>query len=88
MVLKKEIALKVYMRDNWKCRHCNFTSGLQPHHVIFKSQRGSDELNNLICLCYSCHHGLHEHNLKLYILKVLEDNVLVKFKRKGDWKPK
>jgi 5-methylcytosine-specific restriction endonuclease McrA len=87
MALNPKIAKKVFERDGWKCRSCRFTSGLHPHHIVFKSQQGKDVLNNLITLCYSCHQGVHDHNLKLDIKEVLEDNVVVKFIRIGGWKP-
>lgn len=33
------------------------------HHIIFKSQGGKDEINNLIALCRSCHNMAHSRTL-------------------------
>ncbi len=87
MALNPKIAKQVYVRDGWKCRHCKWTAGLHPHHIIFKSQGGKDELSNLITLCFACHRGVHDGNLKLDIKEILKDNVVVRFIRIGGWKP-
>ena len=34
----------------------------QLHHVVYKSQGGKDEVNNLAPLCMSCHDGHHCRN--------------------------
>ena len=83
-MLDRLLAIKVFVRDNWKCRHCNFRNGIDPHHIIFKSHGGEDTLENLITLCRSCHTGIHDGNLKL----VGKDaNKEVKFIRRKGWKP-
>ena len=55
----------IYRRDGFACALCGDPRHLQIHHVIPRSQGGSDFPENLICLCSSCHalaHGtdLHE----------------------------
>jgi HNH endonuclease len=35
------------------------------HHVIFRSQNGSDEQTNLLTLCKTCHDGLHAGTITL-----------------------
>jgi 5-methylcytosine-specific restriction endonuclease McrA len=58
----------VLTRDNYICQHCKGKSKdkrLEVHHIIFRSQNGSDEEANLITLCKTCHDGLHAGNLKL-----------------------
>lgn len=87
MTLNHKIAQKVFMRDKYQCRHCKFTDGLHPHHVIFKSQQGEDVLNNLLTMCYQCHRAIHDGKLKIDILEKTEDNLVVKFRRIGGWKP-
>lgn len=52
----------VLNRDNYTCRCCkgkHKDSKLEVHHIIFKSQGGSDEESNLITLCHTCHKDLH-----------------------------
>ena len=34
------------------------------HHIVFKSQGGSDEADNLVALCLVCHGKRHNLNLK------------------------
>ena len=52
----------VLNRDNYKCQYCKSKrkdSKLEVHHIIFRSQGGSDEESNLITLCHTCHTDLH-----------------------------
>lgn len=46
-------------RDNYTCRHCGATDGLQAHHiepfVTFASYLEANALDNLITLCLVCH---------------------------------
>jgi len=77
----------VYARDNWHCRHCNNSSGLDPHHVVFKSAGGEDVSSNLLTLCRKCHDDVHGGRLKIEIVAVTEDNLEVKFWKQKGWKP-
>ena len=53
-----------------------------------RSHGGKDELNNLITLCPCCHlEGVHRVNLLIEVIEVLENDLIVKFTRKGNWKP-
>ena len=55
-------------RDGHKCQHCNGRtkdSKLEVHHIIFRSHGGSDDSDNLITLCHTCHKKLHEGKIKL-----------------------
>lgn len=59
---------EVYARDNWLCQDCGTkclnTSDsklypkrkIQAHHIIGRRDGGSDDLENLVTLCMSCHH--------------------------------
>lgn len=52
----------VLNRDNYTCQNCkgkHKDSKLEVHHIVFRSQSGSDEENNLITLCHTCHKNLH-----------------------------
>jgi len=47
-------------RDNYTCQKCKTKNvKLHVHHIIFRSNNGTDEPNNLITLCESCHDKLH-----------------------------
>lgn len=53
----------VLNRDGYKCQCCkgkHMDSKLEVHHIIFRSQGGSNEAENLITLCHTCHKALHD----------------------------
>jgi len=58
----------VLTRDNYTCQNCkgrSKDSKLEVHHIIFRKDAGSDEHDNLITLCKTCHDGLHDGNISL-----------------------
>ena len=58
----------ILTRDNYTCQHCKGKkkdSKLEVHHIIFRSDGGSDDKDNLITLCSSCHYDLHHNKIKL-----------------------
>ena len=62
--------VKAYIRyrDGYKCQVCKGKSGdsvLHVHHIVFRSQGGTDNPNNLITLCETCHKGIHDGSLKV-----------------------
>ena len=53
----------VLSRDEYKCQYCknkHKDSKLEVHHIVFRSNGGSDEPENLITLCHTCHKALHK----------------------------
>src|SRR6185369_13043032 len=48
---------RIFERDGWRCRvpGCTSRRNLQVHHVVFRSQGGGDEDDNLAVLC-AAHH--------------------------------
>lgn len=86
--LSTKLTRAVYLRDRWKCRYCGSRNSLHPHHVIFKSQGGTDTMDNLLTLCASCHMGgIHARKLEIVILKLLPDDLIVQFIPKKGWQP-
>jgi hypothetical protein len=58
----------VLNRDSHTCQCCNGKhkdSKLEVHHIIYRSQGGSDEESNLITLCHTCHKDLHAGKITL-----------------------
>ena len=52
----------VLNRDGYTCQCCkgrHKDGKLEVHHIVFRSRGGSDEENNLITLCHTCHKDLH-----------------------------
>jgi 5-methylcytosine-specific restriction endonuclease McrA len=59
---------KVLNRDNYICQYCKGKkkdSKLEVHHIIYHSNGGSDEEDNLITLCHTCHKCVHIGIVKL-----------------------
>lgn len=59
---------KVLDRDRYTCQCCrgkHKDSKLEVHHIIYKSNGGSDEEDNLITLCSICHYNVHHGKQKL-----------------------
>ena len=62
----------VLIRDNYTCQCCKTKKGtLHVHHKIYRSQGGSDDIENLITLCEDCHKKLHRGELKEFESKLL-----------------
>lgn len=62
--------LKAYIlsRDNYTCQHCKGKSKdpkLQCHHIVLRSNGGTNTPENLITLCETCHTVLHVGKIKL-----------------------
>lgn len=47
-----------YERDNGQCVLCGAPAS-EVHHIVFRSQLGLSNLNNLACLCRDCHNKAH-----------------------------
>ncbi|AKB73386.1 hypothetical protein MSLAZ_0125 [Methanosarcina lacustris Z-7289] len=68
--LKGFYNVKAYVldRDGYTCQHCRGKSKdfrLHCHHIVFRSQKGTDTPENLITLCETCHKALHNGEFKL-----------------------
>ena len=54
----------VLSRDNYTCQICGAqNTQLQVHHIRFRSQGGSDSMENLTTLCKDCHEKIHKNEL-------------------------
>ena len=48
------------VRDNYTCQCCGKKNcRLEVHHIKFRSDEGSDDLENLVTLCKDCHDAIH-----------------------------
>ena len=47
------------------CEHCGKggKSGFNIHHIKYKSRGGTDDIENLMCLCVKCHDMAHKELL-------------------------
>ncbi len=58
-------------RHKCQCPGCDHTQFLEVHHIVPRSKGGSNHLDNLLCICSSCHKLLHDG-------KLLSSGLLVK----------
>ena len=68
----------VLNRDNYTCQCCkgkHKDNKLEVHHIIFRSQGGSDEESNLITLCHTCHKNLHSGKVNLKLKGKMKGNL-------------
>lgn len=64
--ISNQIRKAVYRRDGFRCALCDDVRGLQIHHVVRRSQGGTDYPHNLITLCWRCHAVAHGTRLPEY----------------------
>ena len=56
----------VLHRDNYTCQCCSKKHvRFEVHHIIFRSQGGTDDERNLITVCKECHDAIHSGELVL-----------------------
>lgn len=58
----------VLNRDNYTCQCCRGKrkdSKLEVHHIVYRSNGGSDEEGNLTTLCHTCHKAVHSGKITL-----------------------
>ena len=67
MTIPRETLEALWRRADGVCEECHHPPrdfrGLEPHHIIFKSHGGTDDLENLLALDGKCHaakHGIKE----------------------------
>jgi len=60
--------VKAYVlhRDGYQCQKCKTKKDkLHVHHIIFRSNRGTNMPSNLVVLCSDCHEKLHNGEFKI-----------------------
>ena len=55
----RQLQVLVLRRDNFTCQKCGRHTLAPPHHIIKRSQGGSDTMDNLVTLCMDCHEREH-----------------------------
>lgn len=69
----------IFRRDGWMCRKCGSRHSLTPHHLVKRSQLGSDTFGNVITLCIGDHEAVERNELKIEVV-----DVVVTFKKAGE----
>lgn len=68
---KKRKRRKIAQRDGAGCLLCGYNEDiLTLHHVVKKSDGGSDHLDNLVLLCEDCHCYWHQNEASDFFLWV------------------
>ncbi len=52
--IPEEVRREVWERCHGRCEYCG-KKAVDPHHIVPRSQNGSNEKENLIALCRKCH---------------------------------
>ncbi len=68
-----KVRANIYERDRFRCRGCAKPAE-EIHHMIFRSQGGTDDPSNLVALCQDCHqqaHGLRSGKLPAWVLQAM-----------------
>jgi len=67
----KKFVQSIFTRDSWACRHCGARQALTPHHLVKRSQLGSDTPGNAITLCIEDHEAVERNELKIEVVDVV-----------------
>lgn len=65
-----EIKKEIIIRDGKECKLCYKSCDdkeVQVHHIVPVSNKGTDDYNNLIVLCNSCHTKVHQIGWENYV---------------------
>ena len=64
--IPNSVRRSVYRRDGYRCALCDSATGLQIHHIVHRSEGGSNHPQNLITLCWKCHAVAHGTRMPEY----------------------
>ncbi|HTO98141.1 MAG TPA: HNH endonuclease, partial [Myxococcales bacterium] len=77
--------MRIFGRDRFRCQvpGCS-RPALHLHHIDYRSQGGSDDEENLLCLC-TAHHlfGIHEERLR--VTGTAPDKLIWEFGLRRSW---
>lgn len=66
--LDENLRIACLMRDGYQCQQCHKRHcRLEAHHLVYREYGGKDTLDNVLTLCQSCHHKLHQGKLTLKV---------------------
>ena len=64
-------------RDNYTCQCCGKKNiRLEVHHIIYRSNGGNNDENNLITLCENCHNNVHDGKLIINNMNIIRSQLL------------
>lgn len=71
--MDSRLRTSIFERDRHRCRGCA-KSADEVHHIVFRSQGGTDDPSNLVAICRGCHeqaHGRRGGKLPAWVLKAM-----------------
>lgn len=71
--MNNKLRAKIFERDRFRCRGCA-KQAEEIHHIIFRSQGGTDDEANLVAICRDCHdlaHGKRSGVLPAWVLQAM-----------------
>jgi hypothetical protein len=69
--LDENLRIACLMRDGYQCQQCGKRKcRLEAHHLIYREHGGKDTLPNLLTLCETCHHMVHQGAITLKVTGV------------------
>jgi hypothetical protein len=69
--LDENLRIACLMRDGYQCQQCGKRKcRLEAHHLIYREHGGKDTLLNLLALCETCHHKVHQGAITLKVTGV------------------
>jgi len=71
--MNNRLRANIFERDRFRCRGCA-KSADEIHHMVFRSQGGSDDPSNLVAVCRNCHeqaHGRRGGKLPAWVLQAM-----------------
>src|SRR2546425_303094 len=66
--LDENLRMACLMRDGYTCQQCGKRQvRLEAHHIVYRKLGGKDTLSNLLTLCETCHHRVHQGKIALKV---------------------
>jgi len=77
-----DVRYYIFARDNYTCQACRKSKDkiLQTHHIVYKSQGGTDRASNLITVCTDCHTHENHQEGKIFWKWMKEKKMAPQFK--------
>ena len=81
-----KIKSEVFSRDGFKCQKCGFMANseeLEIHHIKMRVDGGENLTDNLVTLCFICHHFApdNEEDFEIYLKEKLDGTILDTFRK-------
>jgi 5-methylcytosine-specific restriction endonuclease McrA len=74
----------VMARDGWACRRCGRKSNLTVHHIVKRSERRLDTMENGITVCWFPCHRMLEDGAVILITEDANDFINTMFRLAGE----